>query len=679
MSAVDEETSDPDLSRLIKQFNESVDTTRNARRQSEIFRDYYDGKQWSDTEIEALNKRGQPCITDNRIKDKVEYLLGMERQIRTDPKAYPRTPKDDAGAEASTDGLRYVADCNHFPQTKSRVFENMCVEGFGGCEVIAENDAEYAARGSTGNKKVKQRYIRWDRLYFDGHSLLPDFSDARYLGIVKWMDVDEAKAKYEHLSTLFDDWISGKSFDSYGETYDDQPRWFDRNRKRVQILEHYFKQGDDWKRCVFTRVGIVEPIAPVVYIDSETGKPECPLILQSLYVDRQGNRYGVVKRYKDLQDEINKRRSKSLHLLSVNQGLSEKGAVEDVEATRKEAARPDGWIEYTPGMKLEMIKNVDLAEGQFKLLQEALGAFQNVGPNAALEGKSGDISGRAKQVDQSAGAVQLGILTDSLRYWQTRVMRATWNRMKQFWTAEQWVRVTDDEKTKFMALNSTYPQDHPAVTSGKVPPGAPMNVVAQLDMDIIIDEMPDVVTVQQEQFTQLAELAKNGLQIPPDVLIQASGLRNKQQILDRMNPQGGEEDIPPQVKQMLEQKQQQIQAISQAQQQTADEQTQKAHELEAETYKDQARKAEMGAQKAMLDAAQAKLDARESSLKTMEQMAQMKAEAAELTSHNEHLQNLLTAAEVRLTSAKVDLTEAQTELTLEEAEHVGDPPPRAAA
>src|SRR5689334_24546501 len=90
------------------------------------------------------------------------------------------------------------------------------------------------------------------------------------------------------------------------DTYDDRPRWFDRGRKRVQILEHYYKQGDGWYRVVFSRVGIIEGPQKSVYVDCETRKPECPLILQSLYVDRNGNRYGVVKRYKDLQDEINR-------------------------------------------------------------------------------------------------------------------------------------------------------------------------------------------------------------------------------------------------------------------------------------------------------------------------------------------------------------------------------------
>lgn len=659
---VDEGT---DLARFVKQFDSSVETTRNARRESEIHRDYYDGKQWSDEEIEKLKQRGQPAITDNRIKDKIEYLLGMERQTRTDPKAFPRTPEDDPGADAATDALRYIADCNHFQQVKSGVFENMCVEGFGGCEVIAIDDP----KGE--NKKILQRYIRWDRLYFDGHSLLRDFSDSRFQGIVKWMDLDEAKTAYPELGELFDAGMSGSFWTS--ETYDDQPRWFDRTRKRVQILEHYYKQGEDWWRVVFTRVGIIQEPKKSAYIDCETGKAECPLILQSLYVDRQGNRYGVVKRYKDLQDEINKRRSKSLHLLSVNQGLSEKGAVEDVNEARKQLARPDGWIEYTPGMKVEIQKNVDLAEGQFKLLQEAQASLQGTGPNQALLGNTGDLSGRAKQVDQSGGAIQLGILTDSLRYWQNRVMRATWSRIKQFWTAKVWVRVTDDENTKFMALNSTYDAQHPAVQAGQVKQGAPQNSVADLDVDIIIDEAPDVVTVRQEEFQTLAALAKSGVQIPPSALIQASSLRanDKKQILDMMNPQGNQ--IPPQVQQMIQQKEQQIQQITQAQQQKTQEQQQQDQELAA-------RSAQAKVDQANLQVQSAQLDTKAANIKVL--MAQLKAAQAsqpqsDTTIHDEmgKVADLSQAhADLDLTNAKIADTRAKTAKTIEETELLGELP-----
>lgn len=630
---------DQALARFVHQFNWSADTSRDARLQAEIFRDYYDGKQWSEREVQILKDRGQPCITDNVIKDKVDYTLGLERKMRTDPKAQPRTPDDEPGADAATSALRYVSECNHFPQIKSSVFKNMAVEGFGGAEVIVDNDKTYA---KTKNKKVVIRYIRWDRLYYDGHSLADDFSDARYMGIVKWMDLDEAKVAYPKMADSFDLFTS-QSFTQPTETYDDRPRWFDRGRKRVQILEHYYKTGSTWNRVVFTRVGILEEAAPSVYIDSETGQPECPLILQSLFVDRDGNRYGLIKRYKDLQDEINKRRSKSLHLLSVNQATAEKGAVQDVEKARKELARPDGFLEYTPGMKLDIRENADLAEGQFKLLQEAKASMSTTGPNEALLGTTGDQSGRKTQLDQQGGLITLGIQGDNIRFWQKRVMCAAYNRMKQFWPSEQYIRITEGETSKFTPVNSTYPATHPRVQKGLVQPGSPMNVMADMEMDIIIDEAPEVATVQQEDFQALISLGTDGrIPIPLQALIEASSLSSatKKKVLDAMSgklPDGTE--IPPQVQQMLQQKEQQIQQITQAQQQKTQEQQQTEQELQQQTAeakllqvqvkaaqdalnaKQAAFEAQAGAQQEQINAQLEMLSAKEIELKSLELLA----------------------------------------------------------
>ena len=637
---------DQELARFVHQFNQSADTTMNARKQAQIHRDYYDGQQWSDHEIEVLRQRGQPAITDNRIKDKVDYTLGLERKLRTDPKAQPRTPEDEFGADAATSALRYVAECNHFAQIKSAVFKNMAIEGFGGAEVIVDN----STYSKTQNKKVLIRYVRWDRLYYDGHSLAEDFADSRFQGIVKWMDLDQAKATYPKIGDRFDLFTS-QSFTQPSDTYDDRPRWFDRGRKRVQILEHYYKNGDTWYRVVFTRIGIIEGPDESVYIDSETGKKECPLILQSMYVDKDGNRYGIVKRYKDLQDEINKRRSKSLHLLSVNQATAEKGAVEDIETARKELARPDGFLEYTPGMKLEIRENADLAEGQFKLLQEAQMSLSATGPNEALLGQSGDISGRAKQLDQQGGIISLGIQGDNIRFWQKRVMIAAYNRMKQFWTSEQYIRITEGENIKFMPVNSTYPANHPHVQAGKKRPGDAMNVMADMEMDIIIDEAPEVATVEQEDFQALVSLAGDAhVQIPGQALVEASGLSSarKKRVLDAMSgklPDGTE--IPPQVQQMLQQKEQQISEITQAQAQKAQEQQQTEQELaqqkaeaqlqmvQVKAAQDQlaakqaAFEAQFGARQQELEAQMEMLNAKEIELKALQLLADQKLKATQ--------------------------------------------------
>ena len=126
------------LARLIRQFEASEEASQAGRREAERARDYYDGKQLTDEERKALRRRKQPPVIINRIQRKIDYLRGLERQNRTDPKAYPRTIRDEQDAGVVTDVLRYVDRDQQVDMKRSLIFENIMIEGFGGVEVTAK-------------------------------------------------------------------------------------------------------------------------------------------------------------------------------------------------------------------------------------------------------------------------------------------------------------------------------------------------------------------------------------------------------------------------------------------------------------------------------------------------------------------------------------------------------------
>jgi hypothetical protein len=599
------------LADLVQKFEDAEEASADARKEAEHSRDYYDGLQLTPTERDTLKARGQPEIIINRIKRKVDYLLGHERATRTDPKAYPRTQQEEGAAEAATDALRYVCDAEHFDVKKSAVWENFIIEGFGGVEITAEEN-------SKGEINPKITQVPWDRIFFDPHSRRPDFSDARYLGFVVWQDEAEILEKWPESAAIITGMIDASS--SLSDTYDDRPRdglWADKKRRRCRIVQMYYIMDGVWYLCFFTKGGMLRQEEPVPYLD-EDGRPECPLILQSAYIDRDNDRYGIVREMVGPQDEINKRRSKALHLISVRQTLGEQGAVEDVSKMKKEMAKPDGHVEIAPGMRFEKLDTSDMALSQFQLLQEAKQEIDLIGPNAAMTGKDDKSpSGRAILASQQGGTIELGPLSDALRQWQWRVYRQLWNRIKQFWNAEKWVRVTDDEeKLKWVGLNKPVTlrqqiekdpslmekinQNRQQIQQTQPEMLAQFdqefnqaldqvqeieNHVAEMDVDISLQDAPDTVTLAAEQFDQLAQMAGAGVPIPPDVLIEASSLRNKRQLLEKMKGQG--ED--PAAAQAMQMQQQLIQAKAEA---------------EVQLLQAQAQKAQADAQAAMLKAQQ---------------------------------------------------------------------------
>ena len=520
----------PDVLELVAWVDNSEDATVGARQRSERDRDYYDGEQLTTTERNELKKRGPPPIIITRLQRKIDFLNGIEKQTRTNPKAYPRTPVHEEDSEACTDAIRYVCDNTNFDQVRSGVWENLLVEGAGGCEVIGE---------VVGNRiEIKIQRYRWDRLFWDPHSVEADYSDAKYIGTIIWMDMQDALDRYgEDVKDILEHTIGEIRTE---ETYDDRPKhhlWADRKRKRVKVAHIRFQEGGEWRWAIFTKGGIIqEGVSP--YVD-ENGKPECELIIQSAYCNRENERYGVVRSMISAQDEINKRRSKMLHLAIMRQTMGETGAVQDIRHMKAEMAKADGHIEVSPGAQFQILdtKNASDLGAQANLLAHATQEIDLMGPNAAMEGRdTRNISGRAILAQQQGGMVELATMLDALRDFNLRVYRQVWNRIRQFWTEERWVRVTDNERNmKFVAFNQMArdPMGNPAMDmfgQGMMDPNAiqPVN----LDVDIILEEVPDTITMQQEQFDALVGLANAGVVFPPEVYIEASELRNKKRLIE---------------------------------------------------------------------------------------------------------------------------------------------------
>jgi hypothetical protein len=546
-----------DAAMLTQWFEASEEATYDARALAERDRDYYDGRQLTSEEETELKRRGQPPVVINRIQRKIDFLTGIEKQSRTDPRALARTPQHEDSAEAVTDSIRFVLDNNRADKMFSMAWANLLIEGACGVDVGVMQKRD-------GTVEIELKAIRWDRMFFDPHSAEPDFSDARYLGTVRWLDYEDAVDMFPDGAGVLESVLDTTT----GDTYDDRPKWnmwADKARKRVRICEIWYLDDVQWYWANFTKGGILaEGESPFV---DENGDSQCGLIFQSAYVNRDNERYGVVRSMISPQDEVNKRRSKLLHMLTMRQiRVSQAAEAQngDIKSIQSMMARPDGVILGEQG-DIERLDNNDQIAGHFNLLQHATNEIDLMGPNAAMSGKADrDQSGRAILAQQQGGMVELATMLDRLTDLKMRVYRAVWHRIKQFWTEERWVRVTDDEKnTKFLGINRQMtladklsgmePEERAqAMQQMQLQPGDPRlgmvveveNELEQLDVDIILEEVPDVATIQTEQFAEIVKLVQAGVPIPPDILIEMSQLRNKAAILEKMR--GGGEQSPEQ-------------------------------------------------------------------------------------------------------------------------------------
>jgi hypothetical protein len=571
-----------DLDLLRSQFEDFVDATDNMRKLAQRCRNYKDGDQWLDTERDTLKKRKQPCITDNKIHDRVNTLMGLEKQQRTDPKAFPRTPKHEQAAEAATDALRYVADdCEYQRSARKPATENLIVEGWCYGEVCYDKKS----------RKIRMDHIRVDRGYHDIRSLRLDFEDKDYAGYFTWMDAEVVRRKWKGKDAVID----GSFLDvALGDKeHEDKPNRYVElrgGRKRLQVFTHYFKKDDVWHYARWCKGGFLEEPKLSPYKD-EQGEPICNIEVQATFRSSDGDCYGYVQRDLDLQDEHNKRRSKMLHLLNAKRVIVQKGMVTDedggITKIRAELHKPDGVIEINGDpAALRVEDNLREAEGQWRLLQQTDIALSQSAPTAGIADPGGT-SGRSKEIDQAAGMLPLMPLFDAVDSWEIRMYRLAWLCVRQFWKAPMWIRVTDNEENlKFVGLNQPLTRGEVTARELKAQPisdeekqalvaemamrpdmqqpavgaNGPMldNNVAEMDVDIIISRTADTVNIQAEQFEILAGIADKRPEIPFDVLMDISQLRTetKRMVRDKLS---GAND--PQAA-MMAQLQQQMQELS---------------------------------------------------------------------------------------------------------------------
>ena len=286
------------------------------------------------------------------------------------------------------------------------------------------------------------------------------------------------------------------------------------------------------------------------FID-EHDQPICKYIMFSAAVDHDGDRYGFPRNLMSPQDEVNQRRSKALHELNNRRIIATKAAIADtnVEAIRREAARSDGIV--LVNTSLDDVRFDDQAKqaavmGQLEFMQDAKQEIENFGPNSAMIGgdaAAGGSSGRAIALLQQAGLAGLGPYMFNLRGWKVRVYRALFCAAQKYWTNQRWIRVTDAEgEPQFVQINE--------MLNG--PDGQPMgmmrNAIGELDVDIILDEGPDTITLMQDTYEAISQalpavapmLSPGQATAVMKVLIETSAVAGRrEEAIPRRRPAGG--------------------------------------------------------------------------------------------------------------------------------------------
>jgi hypothetical protein len=491
-----------------------IEEQKDARR-------YYHGAQWTEDQLKVLRKRRQPPATKNRIARKINGTVGLIERLRQEPKAYPRTPKQEEGAELATAVLRYVLDEQEWKAKSPECALDGAIDGIGGIEIEIE-------QGDQGDPEVGFDIVEPDSFFYNARSYRGDFSDSDVMGQGKWTDIDVVKGMFPDAAADLDGLAENGSSSELTSNPDRDQKWFsfDGTRRLVRLVDIWYKHKKGWCWAIFTGSKIL--MEGRSYLYDEKNKEMCKYIMFSCNVDHDGDRYGFVRNMKSSQDSLNFKNSKLNHILASRRLIMSQGSVQDVEKARTEWARDDGVVvvngKVDEGIKADD-RSFDFA-GWAKLLEEDKQELDNYGPNQALIGDIQNQSGRAIQLLQQAGMAELGPYIMGYRGWKIRVYRAIFCAVQRYWTAERWIRVTDNEGlAQFIQINGAGvdPQTNEPTT---------VNALGSLDVDIILDEGPDTVNAQADVYDTLSQILPSvaALLTPPQaqaavkVLIDTSAL-----------------------------------------------------------------------------------------------------------------------------------------------------------
>lgn len=574
---LDSEKSQELHSRLVCYYRQELNRQEDNRSEMATDEDYYDNIQWTLEEIEALKERGQAPTVYNVISQSVNWIIGSEKRGRSDFKILPRRKDGGKAAERKTALLKYLSDTNHLAFERSNAFEETTKAGIGWLEsqIQDEDDGEPIYAGAES----------WRNIIFDSTYRRLDMSDCRYIFRVKWVDLDVAVAIFPErraqLEAAAVDNYQTWGVDDVDGDYAMDSQELEANaagglreasmysRRRVRMIEGWFRMPEKVERLKGPRSDfrgeIFDPnderhqleVAEgrAVLAVTPTMRMYCCIMTTKDMIwygpspyrhnrypftpiwgfrrARDGMPYGVIRWMRGMQDDVNKRLSKALYILSTNKVVMDEGAVDDIEEFRREVARPDAVIQKRPGKQIELNVDRDLAPAHLDLASRSIQMIQQVGgvTDELLGRSTNAVSGIAIQARQEQGSVATNKLFDNLRLAFQQHGEKELSLIEQYMTEEKQFRIT----------NMRGQPDYVTVNDG-----LPENDITRTKADFIIDEAEWRATMRQAAVAELMDLMKNMqpeiVMTMLDLLIENMDIPNRDEIVKRVRAINGQSD-----------------------------------------------------------------------------------------------------------------------------------------
>ena len=392
------------LSEMLEIYNWMEYANREDMNNFEEAFNYYNGKQWTDEEVDLLTSDGRPPLAFNLVFGKVNTVTGLEQQIRSGFKATPVGAEDDELALLATALLKFEDRNRQMQKVFSRAFKTAIICGRAWIDV----GTHFLPGEVTLSNRIRNENVF--NVYKDPDSVEYDMSDAHYLLRQKWLSIPQLKRTYpevfmsktpQEIGTMlnferdarFPRRVQEMENDySINPNVHDWSSFVDNNKRRAKVIELYEKRVEyqwyivgnagekfpakDKQEAIKVSKELNEEaqkqkqdviFAPAkvpenrIYSTSYSGNMvirdtkvtpfkhnNFPIVPIYAYMEDSGKKvetFGVVKNLIDPQDEKNKRHSQFIDILNrapKGGGFFQQSAIDGEQL--KSLSTPGAWV-----------------------------------------------------------------------------------------------------------------------------------------------------------------------------------------------------------------------------------------------------------------------------------------------------------------------------------------------
>lgn len=542
---------------------------------------FFVGDQWDSLDKAKLELQQRPALTINKILPTIANVLGEQINNRAEISFRPRSGASPDTADVLTKVFKQISDNNQLQWKRSDMFADGVIQSRGFLDVrIGYGDS---MQGEVQITSMNSKNVVIDP---DGEDYDPDTWNEVFT--TKWVTADDIAILYnpEDAEILRN---REQSFFPYG--YDSIQAYRDRFGDRfnpmytgdydnssvmrnLRIIDRQHRMLDRQKHFVYPQTGDIRPV-PVDF-DRNRIAYECEtrglqittklvhrirwtVICDNVVLHddwspykhftivpyfphfRRGTTVGLVENLMGPQELLNKVSSQELHVVNTtaNSGWKVKtGALAGmtIEELEEKGAMSGLVIEVNgdPEKDIQKISPNQVPQGLDRISYKAEEHVKTIsGISDSMQGMDrADVAAKAIQAKRQAGSTNLVKPLDNLTRTDFILARNVLDLVQEFYTEERLMTITHDQatgETETFAVNQITPE------------GEVLNDLTLGEYDVVVTSVPARDALEDSQFEQAMALREAGIQIPDAVLIDASRLMNKKDIIRQMQ---GDQNSP---------------------------------------------------------------------------------------------------------------------------------------